>query len=239
MINVLDHGFQTGDQYFNNSILLNNLIANLGTDREIYFPAGTYYFNTPLDIINIPVVFKGCGINNTALIRNYTESDLNKALIIAKETIIIKNLSIHSGQNCTGGGAIRLDGLSASASVLRDLYITGLQGGTWHIPLVLNGPEQLGIRSCYIDNVELFAATIHLFWFINTRGLTANIQGYPAGGSANHGTIQQSGSYRPSNIDIRTRYLETLYLYSTDNFTILSTPKTNIIQTNCTNIKVY
>lgn len=240
MINVLDYGIVADNIAIDNTPAWNNLIANIGADRDIYFPAGIYYFNSCPNIINKVVSVRGCGINATSLIRNFSTTNFDNALFHSTATFNLSGTGILAGTGTSGGSAILLNGLQASASTLRDLYITGQVGGTWAVPLHLKSSDPLGIRSVYIENVELFAATTCIAWMINPKGLTmSNVQGYPAGGTVGHMTIQHSGAIRPSNIDIRTRYLETLYLYNSDNVTITSTPSTVVNQNNCTKVKVY
>ncbi len=236
MIDVNDHGLTPNDINFDNTPLFNSLVQSLGSDRDLYFPAGAYYFNTAPDIITIPLTIRGCGINNTNLLRNYNETDLGKALIHTKSTLHINSMAISAAPNCVGGGAIKLDGLQASSSVLRDLYITAKAGGNWGIPVTLYGPVEMGIRGCCLDNLQIFAATVHLIWCLNVRGLTANMQCYPAGGTVDHITIQSTNGYRPSNISITSTYLTKMYLYDVDNLRLTSAVDCTILKSNCSNI---
>jgi hypothetical protein len=232
---AIQYGFTPGDPSFDNSVVLNNYVANVGADRTLHFPSGTYYFNTAPNTITKGLVIRGDGINNTSFIRNYTPSSYADALIHTTTPLVLENLGILAATE--GGGAIKLDGLGASASVLRDLYITAQSGGNWAIPLTLISGDPLGIRGVNIDNVELFAATMQLAWFVNVQGLTANFNAYPAGGTANHIVVQGSGSYHSSAVKINTRHLVTAWLYDTDNISI-DTLGTTVNQQNCTNVVV-
>src|SRR5215813_1519309 len=185
-INVLDAGLRAGDPLYDNTPKFNALIKNLGSVRTVYFPSGAYYFNSAPKIIEQNITMIGNGINSTSLIRNYTATSYYDVLLYTKRTIKIESIGILAASGTQHGGAIRVEGQAASASVLRDLYITGQNGGTFDIPLTVSSNDELGIRDCNIDNVQLFAATWHLAWFVNVRGLKAKFDAYPAGGSAKH-----------------------------------------------------
>jgi len=238
MINVKDYGLKNNDSTFDNTPVWNVLLTSLGDDKEIYFPAGVWYFKTKPAIIKTPLTVRGCGLNNTNLFRDYIESDLNSALIHTNNTLNLSNLAITAVAGTSGGGAVKLDGLPASGSILRDLYITGQQKGTWAIPVTLYSSDPLGIRTCHIDNLDIFAATIHLIWCVNVRGLTLNANCYPAGGTSNQVTIQHyDAQNRSANIQIETRYMDKLYLYNTDSLIIQSVVGTSIVQSGCTKIR--
>jgi len=232
MINAKDIGFVPNDPNFDNTIKLNDFLT--GTEDTLYFPSGVYYFNTRPNTIGRPIEIFGAGINNVSLVKNYDESDLNKALLTATQTLNLHNVAIQAYK--PGGGAIRLEGLGASASILRDLYITG--STSWQIPLTCISSDPLGIRSLLIDNVELFAATMQIAWLVNLRGATINLNAYPAGGVTNHIVIQGTGGYRSSNILFTSRYLETMWVYDTDNLTYTGLGSTVVNQSNSSNIRI-
>lgn len=220
-IHVGDAGLRPGDPKYDNTPKFNKLMEMISSRRTIYFGAGAYYFNSPPKIIEQSVVMIGDHTNSTSLIRNYNATGPDEALIHTRRTLVMERLPVLAGEGTSHGGAIRLEGLSASASVLRDLYITtaGQKGGTFDIPLTLYSTHELGIRGCLIDNVELFAATVHIAWFVNVKGLTARLNGYPAGGTVDHITIQgyDSTKRRSEAIQFETRHLVRLYVYTTNN----------------------
>lgn len=234
--NALDVGFVPNDITFDNSGILNNVISSLLNVSNLYFPSGAYYFNTPPNPISRPFVIRGNGINSTAFIRNYNPIDSFSALFEAQNTVIFENFSIMAQIGTSNGSAITLYGLSASSSILRDLYITGGYSATFAMPLILYSTDPLGIRGCTIDNVELFSATVHLAWFVNVKGLICNLSGYPAGGTCNNITIQNYGNSYSSNILFDTTYLEVLYLYSVSNMSFRGVSNTIVNEINCTNV---
>lgn len=241
-LNVLDYGFVANDPLFDNTPKLNALISGLGTTSTIYFPSGVYYFNSKPNVINKKVRIQGSTMTDVVLVRNYTPSNYLDSLLHATDTVVIESLAIHAGQGTTGGGAIHLEGLGASASILRDLYIT-IQGGgstaNWEIPVTLYSSDSLGIRGCLLDNVEVFAATTHSVWLVNVKGLTARVNAYPAGGTVGHITVQDYSGYRSANIRMETRHLVSLYVYNTDYLTLSGLGNTSVYPSNSTNIRVY
>lgn len=239
MINVLEAGLKANNTGFNNSLAWNDLLVNIGSDRDVYFPQGSYYFKTTPNSPTTPLTIRGCGINNTTIIRDYSTNNYIDALFKFNYSTHVSNLGILSGSGRIGGSAIYLHGLQASSSVIRDFYCSAQSGGNWQIPLILYSLDPMGIRTCCIDNVELFAATMHLAWFVNPKGLTANISGYPAGGKVNHMVIQGASSIRPANIQFKTRYLEKLWLYNTDNARVHTLGNTSVQQNDCNNVIVY
>lgn len=244
MINALNCGFVADDPAFDNTIKLNELAQTLDADKTVHFPSGNYYFNTRPSQITSKINMIGDGINGTAFIRNYTEPTADRGLLDITATCRIENISFHSGAGTSGGSAVTFRSPQASSSILRDSYITtlGTGGGTWACGIVLWGLGlELGVRSVLLDNVEIFACTSHLFWFVNARGCTARVNGYPspAGfGCVSHGTIQGAPSGLPApnnlwksdNIQIQTRYLTALYAYDAVNLTVLGMNNTTIVK---------
>jgi hypothetical protein len=221
-INVINEGLRSDDPNFDNTPKFNELLDKIGAVRTLYFPSGAYYFNSRPKLITKNLVIIGDGINATSLIRNYNASDYNDVLIYTQRTITIERVGIIAASGTSRGGAIRIEGEFANSSVLRDLYITGQTGGTFDIPLTLWNNDNKGIRGCSIENVKLFAATIHLAWFVNVRGLSVkNLGAYPAGGIKDHVTIQGYDSkLRSDNVQLDTHHLVKLYLYWSDNINI-------------------
>lgn len=231
-------GFIPNDINFDNADILNNVLQNQPSIDNIYFPEGAFYFNKAPDPINRAFTIRGNGINSTAFIRNYSTVDAFSALLDARSTVTIENFSINAEAGTTGGCAIKLYGVTASSSIIRDMYITGGYNATYTMPLVLYSIDPLGIRGCIIDNVELFSATVHLAWLVNVKGLVCNLSAYPAGGTNNNVTIQNYGTSRSSNILLDTTYLEVLYLYSVDNMSFRGVGNTIVNEINCNNISL-
>lgn len=236
IINALDVGFNPIGVSFDNTPIFNQVLKTDVTN--LYFPAGNYYFNTQPDIISKPFVIRGNGINSTTLTRNFSTTNLYSALLHSKCSFIAEDFGIIAAAGTSGGSGIKAEGLSASASVFRNLYITGGYSGTFAVPLSLYSTDEMGIRDCQIDNVRLFSGTSHLAWLVNTKGLRCDINAYPAGGTVDDITIQGIGTIRPTNILMTTHYLQTLNLYNTDNLTVIGIGNTKVNQTNCNNIKL-
>jgi hypothetical protein len=238
IINVIQQGLKPNDPNYDNAPWFNKLVANIGTVQTIYFPSGIYYFNSRPNVITKPLVIRGDGVSSTNLIRNFNGRNHDEALIHTQRTIYIEKLAISARAGTSHGGAIRLDGRLASESVLRDLYITGQSGGTFDIPLTLYSNDKLGIRGCLIDNVELFAATVHIAWFVNVRGLTAKLNAYPAGGTVDHVTIQGINSdLRSAAIQFETRHLVRLYVYKSNDITLRTLGTQLIVDKDSINIR--
>lgn len=230
-------GFVPNDCTFDNTPILNSVIANATDDRVLSFPPGDYYFLTQPEIIDKHFIIEGIGLEAVKLIRKFNGM-AGTALIHCTENCIIRQMSIKAAAGTSNGDAIRIDGLDASGSILRDLYITGEPGGTWRTTITLTSSDPLGIRSCLIDNVEAFAATVHIAHFLNVKGATIRINGYPAGGTVSHMTIQHFNQHRSAAIQFETRHLPMLYLYNTDDIKIQSLGGTVLQVNNSTNVKV-
>lgn len=236
MINAISYGFKSNDPAFDNSVIFNQFLSDPNrNDTELFFPAGTFYFLTQTNVISKTLNIRGCGPNNTNLMRSFSGN-----LVESTATVIIENFSIHAINKKNGAAAVQLTGLGASASILRNLYITSPDGTTYIAAVILNGGNQtLGVRGCYLEQIETFACTGHCVWMVNVKGLTLNsVQGYLAGGTVQHMTIQNIGSFRSSNILISTRYLPTLYTYSSDNIKVISAGGTAISNSGSTNVTV-
>lgn len=216
--------FVPNDPNVDNTPIFNEMIANMSDDNKIEFPVGKFWFNTKPNTIDKNIQIIGAGINATTLMRNFQPEDYGDALFRAHRTIIIKHLAIIASESSQGGSAIFLYGRATNASVLRDLYISARPGGNYEIPLILKGTGNLGIRACHIDNVEIFAATHHSAWFYKVKGLTAKFNAYHAGGIVSHITVQES-----DNIQIQTRYLERVYIYTTTHFSLWGFGYTDLI----------
>lgn len=242
MINVLDYGL-IANPSFDCTPAWNALLANtvaLAQSLRIYFPVGTYYFNSKPNIITTPLYIFGDGINGTALVRNYSAVDYNEGLLHSVSTLNVRDLSIHAGAGTAHGCAIMLDGLHCSSSMLDNLYITTL-GGTWDIAVYLTSNDPLGIRGCYLNNLQLFASTIRGVWAVNVRGLTLRVNVFEAGGGISQILLQGSGTGGfCQNVQIETYYLTDLWLYNTQNVNIKAVGNTNLHQDPfCSGVKVY
>lgn len=231
-IDALSIGF-SNDSAFDNTPAWNTLVAS--GPNAVFFD-GAFYFKSQPNQIDRVLRIEGNGTNGTAFYRDYVPASTYAALIKTTKTLSMEKIAILAVQG-TDGGAVELNGLGASASILRDLYITAQTGSSWAIPLKLWSDDPLGIRGVLLDNIELFAATVHGFWFVNVQGLTAGVQYYPAGGTVSHAVIQHNGAYRSSSIELNTRHLAKLWVYKTDRMILKSVNGTNMILNDTTNVR--
>lgn len=236
-INALDYGFVKNDANFDNSIILNQFIADTTLQsNQLCFPQGDYAFKTQTDEIDRRINIKGVGVGGTRLQRYYVGP-----LLHATSTVIIENMTIHVLGGNNGSFGVHLKGLGASASVLRNLYITSTDGSTYQAAVYIDGENQtLGIRGVYMEQIEAFASTSHNIWLQNVKGLVANgIQTYLAGGTVQHIIIQDRSGFRSDSILITTRYAPTIYAYNSDNIKVLTAATTAKGGAGYTNFVVY
>jgi hypothetical protein len=219
-----------------NTAAWNAMLADSGI-LKVFFD-GTFCFKTAPMPIDRPLMLCGANINASCLVRDYAPSSLTEPFLHAKKTTRIDGISVIAGAG-NGGLGVCFDGVAASDSVLRDSYISAKSGAMWCTPLSIQSVDPLGIRGCMIDDVELFAASHHLLWATNVRGLSLNdVNCYPAGGLVDHATIQHSGvGGRSDSVHWITRYLSKLYLYNTDNVTIRGLSSVNILNSGSTNVR--
>lgn len=230
-----DIGFSV-DHAFDNTPAWNAMIAPGGPSYVIF--DGAFSFKTQPKPVERPIRIEGIIVNQAALMRDYAPSNWLEPFLEFRATSALERMAIQVRQGTNGVG-IQFTGTSASDSIARDLYVTtGATGAMWGIPLCLISSEALGIRGCYLEDIELFAASMHIAWIVNAKGLTlSDVNCYPAGGSVNHICIQHSGQYRTQDVDWKARYLDLAYVYSTDDcvFTTLRPVRISASQ-DCTNV---
>lgn len=256
-VNAIEYGFVPNNSAFDNSLILNQWVDNIGTERTIYFPSGNYHFLTKPDVIDKQIKIVGDGLSTTFK-REFQPTSWADALFYATATIHLDNFNIIADIH-DGGSAIRIEGGQADRSILSNLYITGAvdevgvhpSGDTskvdtheWAIPLIVrratyneNG-DAPGIRDTHINNVAVFNASLHLAWFVNAQGLTAiDFNAYQGGGTENHITVQGlSTTERSSGIHILTRSIPVMYTYWADAVTVRGTADTIFYSTDSTNV---
>jgi hypothetical protein len=227
-----DLGFSNNPAH-DNTPAWNALMA--GGPSWVIYP-GSYTFKTKPNACARNMRHEGVVVNNTAFVRDYAASGVDP-FIDLQATCSFERFGVFAKQGTEGVG-IQLTGIAASDSIVRDCYITtGATGAMWGIPLCLTSGGSLGIRGCYLENLELFAAKFHLLWAVNVRGLSlVDVNCYPAGGTVNHATIQHTGSYRSSDVHWITRYLEALYCYNSDEIKVRSNSPATIIQSGCSDV---
>lgn len=227
-----DLGFNKDPDFDNTPIW--NALAACGPSRvEV---DGVYTFKTRPNPISRPMRFEGETINSSGFRRDYHPTTSTEVFLDFCQTCRVDGVAVtaHSGE---GGIGARFHGLSASASVLRDAYITAQAGANWLVALNYWSADPLGIRSCLAQNVELFASSAHVLWVCNAKGLTLdNVNCYPAGGTSRHATVQGVNGHRSAKIRWTTRYLEKVWVYDTDDLLIDALDPVEIVPSSSTEI---
>jgi hypothetical protein len=86
------------------------------------------------------------------------------------------------------------------------------------------------VSADFLASDFIFAATLHIAWFVNVRGLIAKLDAYPAGGNVDHITVQGvDAKLKSDNVQIDTTHLVRLWVYTTNNLR-LRTPGTLVIK---------
>lgn len=130
----------------------------------LYVPPGTWRFARAPRTIERPFQIVGASIVST-LLRDYVEGDPRRGLLTARRgDLYCSRLGIRAGTGTSGGCGVALVGDRDGApdnSVLEDLYITGLAGGTWRTAVLVDGVarnQPLGVRGVYLRGCHLFAS---------------------------------------------------------------------------------
>jgi hypothetical protein len=248
VIDAIEYGFVPGLPSFDCATILNRFVADKSLRRTIYFPSGSYWFNTQPQPISRTCTLIGDGTNGTSFVRNYVPEYSYSALLNITATSFVEKLSISA--KTSGGCAVYLFGRGASASQLRSLTISKWEEGkTWAIPVLAHSLDPLGIRDLRLIDLSLFAATVHGMRLINTQGVTLrDVEYYPAGGTVSHVVIQNHGVFDPdpdnqdfkaANVKISTRYMPVVRAYGVKSMRIYSVGATKLVpDANCIDCKV-
>jgi hypothetical protein len=133
--------------------------------RSIYFPYGTYTFNTPPQQIDFPITIAGDGKSRTYLARNYNASSPGQGLltfvgmspgspfVMGSASSSVKDLAIVAAVSTSHGSAISLIGGPNSApdfSIFSNLYLGALEnpsnptaGGNWDNTVYIDGRARI------------------------------------------------------------------------------------------------
>lgn len=200
---------------------------------------GAYTFKTKPNPIERCMRIDGIAVNASGLYRDYQPETDAEPFIHIKSTSKIGAFCITAASG-TRGVALYHEGLSASDSVCEDMWISAKSDARWFIPVSACGADpDMGIRDMHYRNIEIFAATAHLYWGRNIHGFAfVDVNFYPAGGTKDHITIQGGpNGGRSGGIMIATRFLRRAYFYDTDNATIRGVELAQINANNCLNIR--
>jgi hypothetical protein len=198
-----------------NSALADAIAQTFGTN-VIHLPAGTIDFNTKPNDLSGAVIVRGCAINGTTIRRNYTQSGVDiGCLEVTGSGVVLENFAVWGGATFTGGSAIRVKAPTNTpigSIILRNLYLTPNAGAFGKLLIwdgtaaAGGGGTALGVRSCLMEQVDVFGANGgHSVEFRGAEAI-AWIGGgcYPAGGThANAGRILITGTSTVKTTDIR------------------------------------
>jgi hypothetical protein len=155
---------------------LNSAIAAAlaGDDKTIHVPAGQWMFMTPPNPISGGIRIIGEGKSDTVLTRAYSNGEF---LVIVQNGSEVKDLTLWAGPGTSGGIGIHMiaDNAPNGAGgnhVIEDIWITSGTGGTWAIPIYLDGLNRTiaphGIRAVTLRDVNVFNATSWAMEWWNT-----------------------------------------------------------------------
>lgn len=144
-----------------------------GTDREIYFPAGTYNFYYPPDPNQCGVTLRGSGEWFTILQRQYSDGEF---IQFHGNGGGLKDIAIWAARGTSGGVGLHLKASNligpGGNQILQNVVISGY--GTYTLPLFLDGAERTveptGIRTVFMQNVKVFNSTWWAVEFWNAIG---------------------------------------------------------------------
>jgi hypothetical protein len=166
-VSILDFG-GAGDNSTDNTTALNAAIASIASNKttRIYFPAGTYKFNSKPDNITKKVFIHGDGKSATILYRNYngaTSSDGLFNLRPGSNGSVIADLGILSLSGTTGGSLIsNVSDASSAADFCRfsNLYLSTTGTDTHNYAVWFDGSLRtsgaIGIRDTFFDGCSIF-----------------------------------------------------------------------------------
>lgn len=217
-INILDFGGQAGSSSFDNTPSLNDAIdAAVATNvRRIYFPGGTFYFNTKPNDITDSIEIVGTGKSSTSLIRNYSPTNNYDGLFNIRDGAygcIFQDFTIASASGTTGGCLISMykavaDATSAGDySMLRGLNMTTLGTNTHYSAVYMDGSirtgSAYGIRDVWISDTSIFGGTTASIYAKTAIALhITDCDTFPAGGTSGKIYLTGTSGAKSGFIDI-------------------------------------
>ena len=194
----------------------NAAIAAIATgafkSRTLYFPPGSYNFNTKPDNITASTLIVGAGMYRTYVYKNFVTANPGDGIFnfrggpgIGSQSSGVYSLNITSQASPTSSGGCLISGVSSPNStgytgtigyvVCRDLYLTS--GGSGHdYAIYLDGSNPgVQVRTFLITNCAIFGGALGALYGYSCVNL--NVTGcsfYNAGGSSTGGKVVLSGT---------------------------------------------
>lgn len=215
--------------------------------RNLWFPAGTYLFESKPDDITLPVRIFGDGPGNTFINVAYDETGATGFLQFVGVTdgqvqlMIINKINTH-----TGGSAIAFisDGISVGCQnpAVLDVIISSESGSYWNYGVVGDNSDlDLAMNSAIINNVIIYGCDTYSFYGISF--VSASISGletYVGYGSVSIIALLGTATRISTANIVDVRSTTTLSLDYITNTSITGASILNVFNTaNCSNISVY
>jgi len=201
-VSVVDYNL-VGDGTTDNTAAFNALIAAIPANSQspvsVYFPSGSYYFNSQPNNISQGIRFFGDGVARTLLYRNFSPTG-NDGLFNFRQGAngsSISNLGIVSTSGTSGGCLISLVASSSGAPDFcrfNDLYLTSANSDNYKI--FIDGSARttgaIGVRDTFISNSSIFGGATGSVYAKGAIALSmTNTDTFPAGGTS--GKIVMTG----------------------------------------------
>jgi len=153
--------------------------------RAIYFPRGSYFFNTPPQSIDFPITIIGDGKGITGLIRNYAASSASNGLLTflsGSSNSSVRDLGIVADKGTSHGSAISIvasENTALGYFLFSNLYLSAWSGGNWDDTVHIDGTarttstvgsEPIGVRDLDFQNCSVFGAARGAMWLDGVVG---------------------------------------------------------------------
>ena len=204
-VSVKDFG-AVGDGSTDNTPAFNALLAAAAasslTSLTVYFPSGTYYFNSQPNDISVKLKIVGDGVGATLLYRNFnglTDADGLFNFTAGANGSSVDNLGIISATGTSGGCLISLVATASGAPDFcrfSNLYLTSNNSDNWKIYIdgTLRTSSPIGVRDTFITNCSIFGGATGGIYAKDAVALhISDTDTFPAGGTSGKITIAGSG----------------------------------------------
>lgn len=197
--------------------------------RRLYFPKGTYRFATRPDAITNGLILEGDGLNQTLLLRDYSQTGGPSEGFIrfasgtssTSNGSELRSMAIESNAGTSGGSLISIISsttYAVSAILLEDLWLTTMGSNTHETVIYVDGTGKTsaptGARDHVFRGVRVFGATGYSVVLLGVQGLSWVGGGiYAAGGTgAASGGIQIGGTTTVPSVNITLNFETMAYL---------------------------
>jgi hypothetical protein len=204
--------------------------------RRVYFPQGAYRFATRPDAITDGVILEGDGLNQTLLLRDYSQTGgpsegfirfSASSATVGSNGSELRSMAIESNTGTSGGSLISIISTSSyavSAILLEDLWLTTKGSDTHETVIYVDGTAKTsaptGSRDHVFRGVRAFGATGYSAVLLGAQGLNWVGGGlYAAGGTgAASGGVQIGGTSAVPSVNV-TLNVETMAYLNLSNLT--------------------